>query len=144
MKIVLKKKTSFQAEYTITRADKTAELITLDTKTYLLHDICHYAVEKILNYQNGFWGMLAQGYTFSELFGKNNPMTSGLRFIEQIVGLVQSVYSGHIPIKDYNQYISHLNFTIYENDLISCLSEVNTILNAWEVLPIGEQLTLEF
>ena len=144
MKIVLIKKTSYQFEYNITRANKKAELITLDTKTYLLHDICHYAVEKILNYPNGFWGMLAQGYSFNELFGKSNPMISGLRFIEKIVGPVQSVYSGHIPIEDFNQYISHLNFTINENDLTSCLAEIKTILNAWEQLPIGEKLTLEF
>lgn len=144
MKIEIKKVTNYQCEYTITRNDKSVEQITLDTKTYLVHDICHYAVEKNLGYSKGFWGMLSQGYTFSELFGKNNPQTEELRFIEQVVGPVQSVYSGHIPQQDFEQYIGHLNFTMTENILESCLVDIRAIIEKWEQLAADQQLILEF
>lgn len=144
MKIEIKKKTQYQCEYTLTRADKSVEQISLETKTYFVHDICHYVVEKNLEYSKGFWGMLAKGHSFNELFGKENPQTTELRFIEQIVGPVQSVHWGHIPRQNFEQSISHLDFTMTDNVLSSCLTEINTITENWEKLPVGQQLTLEW
>lgn len=144
MKIELKKLTNYLCEYTLTREDLPIEQITLDTKTYLIHDICHYSVEKNIEYKKGFWGMLSQGYSFNELFGKDNPQTEELRFIEQIVGPIQSVFSGHIPKADFDQYIGHLDFVIKESILDKCLADIRTIIEKWEQLAIGQQITLEF
>ncbi len=88
--------------------------------------------------------MLAEGHSFNELFGKDNPQTMELRFIEQIVGPVQSVYWGHIPKQDFNQYIAHLDFIITEDVLNFCLAEITTIVEAWELLPVGNQLMLDW
>ena len=144
MKIEIKKATNHRCEYTITRDDKSVERITLDTKTYLVHDICHYAVEKNLKYSKGFWGMLSDGYSFSELFGKKNPNTTELRFIEQIVGPVQSVFLGNIPKQDFDLFVKHLDLTLTEDILHACLTEIETILKQWEQLSIGQRLTLEW
>lgn len=144
MKIELKKITNYQCEYTLAMDDQSLERITLETKTYLVHDICHFAVEKNLGYKNGFWGMLSQGYTFSELFAKDNPQTEELRFIEQIVGPVQSVYLGHIPKQDFGQYITHLDFSITDNVIDNCLIDIKAIIKKWEQLAVGEQLILQF
>lgn len=144
MKIEIKKKTQYQCEYTIKRKDKSVELIALETKTYFLHDMCHYVVEKNLQYSKGFWGLLSLGHSFKELFGKDNPQTTELRFIEQIVGPVQSVYWGHIPKQNFEEHISHLDFTVTENILTSCLTEINSIIENWQQLPVGQQLTLEW
>ncbi|WP_268224357.1 hypothetical protein [Sinomicrobium oceani] len=143
MKIEIKKQ-NHQCEYTLTRANGSMESITLDTKTYLLHDICHFAVEKHLKYPKGFWGMLAQGHAFLDLFGKDNPQTTELRFIEQMVGPVQSVHSGHIPKQDLGLYIEHLDSTIEENVLDAMLAEIGTTMAHWEKLEVGQQLTLEW
>lgn len=144
MKIEIKKKTEYQCEYTITRKDKSIELITLETKTYFLHDICHYVVERNLRYPKGFWGMLSLGHSFEELFGKNNPQTTELRFIEQIVGPVQSVYWGHIPKANFDEHIRHLDFTIAESTLASCLAEIDSIVEHWRKLALGQKLTLQW
>lgn len=144
MKIEIKKKTQYQCEYTLSRADKSVEQISLETKTYFVHDMCHYVVEKNLEYSKGFWGMLEQGFSFNELFGKENPQTTELRFIEQIVGPVQSVHWGHIPRQNFNQSISHLDFTMTDDVLSSCLTEINIIIENWEKLPLGQNLTLEW
>ena len=144
MKIEIQKLSNYQCLYTITRADQSVERITLETKTYLVHDICHFAVEKNLGYTNGFWGMLSQGYTLSALFGKDNPQTEELRFIEKIVGPVQSVYSGHTPKEDFQNYTAHLDFTMTANVLSACLTEIRTIIENWEQLVVGQQLILVF
>ena len=144
MEIEIKKTTNYQCEYTVTREDKSVEIITLETKTYLVHDICHYAVEKNLKYSKGFWGMLSKGHSFNELFGKDNPMTTELRFIEQIVGPVQSSYLGYIPKQDFEQFVKHLNFTMPESVLNSCLTEIESILKNWTQLSTGQQLRLKW
>jgi hypothetical protein len=144
MKIEIKKSTPYQSEYTITRDGKSFELITLETKTFLVHDISHYAVEKHLQYSKGFWGLLSKGHSFNELFGKDNPQTTELRLIEKIVGPVQSTYLGYIPKEDFEQFVKHLDFTMPESVLNSCLTEIESILKKWEHLLIGQQLTLEW
>lgn len=142
MKIEIKKKTLYNCEYVITRNDKSCERITLDTKTYFLHDICHYVVEKNLKYSKGFWGMLSLGHAFNALLGKNNPQTSELRFIEQIVGPVQSVYWGHLKKENFKEHILHLDFALSEEVLSSCLTEINAIMEDWRQLPVGQKLIL--
>lgn len=88
--------------------------------------------------------MLSKGHSFNELFGKENPQTTELSFIEQIVGHVQSVHWGHIPKQNFEQSFSHLDFTMTDNVLSFCLTEINTIIENWEKLPVGQQLTLEW
>jgi len=88
--------------------------------------------------------MLSKGHTFISLFGKDNPQTKELRFIEQIVGPVQSVFSGHIPGQEFNLYIEHLNFKISNSTLKGCLSEIKNIIENWVNLPVGKSFTLEW
>lgn len=142
MKIEIKKRTNFQCEYVITREDESVELITLKTNTFLIHDVCHFVVEKNLNYKNGFWGMLAQGHTFNELFGKENTRTVELRFIEKIVGPIQSTYLGQMPKRDFASSIEHLNYAFPEELLDKCLYDIESIYNKWLQLIEGQQLTL--
>jgi hypothetical protein len=144
MNIQVKKLTAYQCEYMITRENNSVERITLETKTYLLHDICHYVVEKNLGYSKGFWGMLSQGYSFGELLGKNNPLTTELRFIEQVVGPVQATFMGHIPQQDFNLFVKHIDVTLTESILTTCLTEIKNILNTWEQLLVGQYITLEW
>ena len=144
MEIFLKKTTKDQCEYKIIRSDKSTELISLDMKTYFVHDITHFVVEKNLGYSKGFWGMLSNGYAFNELFGKENPLTAELRFIEKVVGPVQSVFLGYIPTQHFPMYLSHLNFDFKEGLLETCIAEIKSILEEWEQLKFGQMLSLEW
>lgn len=144
MKIEVVKKNGTTHLYKIQRSNGTGEEIELDTKTYLLHDICHYVTESILHYSKGFWGMLAAGYTFQSLFGKENPQTAELRFIEQIVGPVSMVYLGQIQPADYITYTAHLDFSWPDNFIQQAVKQVQDSMNAWEKLKYQEQLVLEW
>lgn len=142
MIIEITRKTRYQCAYLISRGDGSSELITLETKVYLLHDICHYVVEQRLRYADGFWGMLAKGHTFNELFGKTNPITAGLRYIEQIVGPVQSVFQGYLPKELFSEQMAHLNVVLARDFLDGCLHDIGEIIQRWEQLPVGQQMTL--
>lgn len=144
MKIDITKKNTHQCEYGLTRTNGSKETITLDSRTYLLHDVCHFVVEQHLGYPNGFWGMLALGHTFKDLFGKDNPQTTELRFIEQIIGPIQSIHSGHIPKQDLGLYLEHLDFTIPEPVLDGILTEIGAIIAQWYKLEVGQRFTLEW
>ena len=144
MKIAIKKKTPYHYEYITTRENKPIELINLETKAYFLHDMYHFVVERNLQFPKGFWGKFALGFSFKELFGKENAQTTELRFIEQIVGPVQSVFCGYIPKENFEEPISHLDFKLPENILSFCLDEINAIVENWLPLPSGQQLKLEW
>lgn len=144
MKIEIKKNTHYQCEYTITKADGTVENIALETKTYLIHDICHYAVEKTLGFKNGFWGTLSNGYLFNALFNKQDPQLAQLRAIETIVGPVQSVFSGHLPKNKFPDFIAHLDFKMTDAQLEQCLTEIENFNAEWRNLLPGQHLTLEW
>ena len=144
MKVTFSKISKFKSEYKLVRKDKSEAKIFLDAKTFVVHDICHFIVEKNLGYQNGFWGMLAQGYNFEELFGKENVLTEELRFIEKIVGPIQSIYLGHFKKEDFRMLTGHLNFDVNDALIEKCLSEIDTLNADWRNLQIGQSITLDF
>lgn len=144
MKIYLKKISKHQSEYKIVRNNGSIECISLDIKIYLIHDITHFVVEKNLGYSKGFWGMLSNGYSFKELFGKENPLTTELRFIEKIVGPVQSVFLGYLRKQDFSIHLSHVDFNFNQKLLENCLAEIKSIVMEWDKLEFGNTLTLEW
>jgi hypothetical protein len=144
MTIEIKKESKDTSQYTLIRQNKSVECSTFDTKTYLLHDICHYVVEKHLNYPKGFWGMLSAGHGFSELKGQDNPLTPELRFIEQIVGPVQAVFLGHFSAQLFTQMVQHIDFALPDDFVNTCLEDIGQIVGEWEKLSYGQKISLEF
>jgi len=145
MKIELKKINVSNHELKIVRSDKTSEKTVLDTKTYLLHDICHFYVEKELKTFDGFWGMLAQGYQIEQLFGKTNQLTEKLRIIECIVGGTQSVYSKHMDESGFWNYIKAVDFNLSDNEfLVKVIPRINEFMDQWKYLPVGKTSMLNF
>lgn len=126
---------------TIIRQDGSVASVTLDTQTYFLHDLCHYVVEQELNYKKGFWGMLAEGYDFHELSGKENPLTEELKFIERVVGPVQSIVSGHLPIENFENSVGYLNTEITKGfDVGMVVREIKELAGRWRGVKYGESL----
>jgi hypothetical protein len=145
MKIELKKINVSNHELRIIRSDKTFEQAVLDTKTYLLHDICHFYVEKELQTVDGFWGMLSQGYQIEQLFGKTNQLTEKLRIIECVVGGTQSVYSNHLDESGFWTYIEAVDFNLIDDTFLEeVIPRIADFMSQWKFLSIGNTLTLIF
>ncbi len=59
---------------------------------FALHDLTHYAVETILGYRRGFFGLIAEGWDVDDTSGKSarGILPAEAIEVEQIVGLFDS------------------------------------------------------
>ena len=67
MKIRLTKLSDLRHPLTVVRDDGTTESADLVSRSFLLHDFIHFAVESTARLRNSFWGLLASGKTLPEL-----------------------------------------------------------------------------
>jgi hypothetical protein len=67
MKIRLTKLSDVQHRLTVIRDDGSVESSDLVSRSFLLHDFIHYAVETTAGLRQSFWGLLASGKTLPEL-----------------------------------------------------------------------------
>jgi hypothetical protein len=118
--------------------------IVLETAVFFLHDLTHFVVEQLLGYRRGFWGMLAAGHSLAELGGKANPLTEQLRFIEKIVGPVQSAYMGHFEASFIPMAIAHLDFPLPDRFAERALEGITELERCWNELLFGKTLELEW
>jgi hypothetical protein len=85
----------------IVRDDGRRERVECETRSYLMHDFLHYAVESEARLQGGFWGALASGRTLAELNDRSGgAMQAGgaeMAAIEQVVGALSGVVKGRAP-----------------------------------------------
>jgi hypothetical protein len=82
----------------IVRDDGRRERVECETRSCLLHDFLHYAVEAEAGLDEGFWGRLAAGKTLADMndrtgvaLGTDAP---ALGAVEQIVGALSGVTKG--------------------------------------------------
>lgn len=68
MHILLTKISGDKHAVTIVRSNRSEESLELVTREALFHDLLHYAVESVLGTQGGYWGTLASGKTFADLY----------------------------------------------------------------------------
>lgn len=123
---------------------------------FMLHDLCHYAVETILPLRNAFFGMLASGTDINDFDLPKEQrifqLTDEALFAEQLVNMV---------IIDYTQgrmeNLIEIFTSIYDTDngsfLMQNLTEeklekIRTIyselLTQWEAIPLSGVLKLSF
>jgi hypothetical protein len=59
---------------------------------FALHDLTHYAVERELGIQDGFYGLIASGWSIEDTEGKGprGPLPHDALFVENVVGTLDS------------------------------------------------------
>jgi hypothetical protein len=88
----------------ITRDDGTAESAELETRSLLLHDLVHLAVETEAGLTRGFWGLVAEGRTMDSLRIDDPGDVGDLLVAEQLVGPMQAVWNERLSPK---MYVAH-------------------------------------
>lgn len=103
MRIHLTKLTDERHRLAIVRADGSAESVELETRSFLLHDLVHYAVEAEAGMRAGFWGLLAAGASLASLADRTlaDPKNAELARAETLVGPMQSVWNGRLDKARY-------------------------------------------
>lgn len=143
MKIQFQKCNAAEHLLTTFLQGKVAEQHRYPTKTYFLHDVVHYCVEKELGIKNGFWGLLSQGCKTTD-FGNGKVSLKELSRTEKIVGPVQSFFSGHMPADLFWENMKLVSLELPAGFLNVVVAQVKGIMDRWRYLPVGEVLELEF
>jgi hypothetical protein len=79
------------------------------------------------------------------MFGKTNELTEGFRYIECVVGGIQSLYWQHTTEADFWAYMQLADWTIPDENFVKkVILKVKSTMDQWQYLPIGEWLELLF
>ena len=137
------------------RVDGTVTWMQIDS-FFVVHDLCHYAVESVLTLKNAFYGMLASGTSITDFELPKDERTFNLTdeaiFTEQIVNLLSIEYSQ----RQIENFLDILNEVCQKNtdtilvkkidnfSLQQIRQSVELLMNRWHLLPEGETITLIF
>lgn len=82
----------------IVRDDGARERVECETRSYLLHDLLHFAVEAEAALDDGFWGLLARGKTLADMNDRTGTAMAGeseqLMVVEGMVGMLTQAAKG--------------------------------------------------
>ena len=108
MHVLLTKVSDQRHRVEVIRADGTREKLELETRSFLVHDFVHYAVESLAGMTTGFFGMLAAGAPLQQLNDRSATWDpdSQIGLAESIVGPMQDVIKG---LADAKSLISGLD-----------------------------------
>jgi hypothetical protein len=155
MDIVLTKLTNDRHRLEIVRGDGSREAATLETRSYLLHDLLHLAVETTAGIESGFWGLLARGRTLNDMNDRSGQAmgdaSAELLVVEQIVGVLTSAAKG-APAADVLAALVRwteaegraLPAWLDESFIPRSRACLRAFLGHWRATPHGETMTLRW
>lgn len=155
MEIEFVKKDEQQHILVCRRSDGTTTWRKLDP-FFLRHDLIHYAVESVLRFKGGFYGMVARGIDITDfdLPRQNRTVDMPVEaiMIEHIVNLVM-VESREGRMKDFNAQLrqslpaalhSVEGNWVSNHDLDNIHSTYEQLYRQWQELPEDDVLSLHF
>jgi hypothetical protein len=149
MRILFKKLSDERHELAVSRDLASWETVECETRSYLTHDLLHYAVEAEAGVQSGFWGRLAAGKTLAEMNDRTQPMADDMAAIEQTVGaLTASVKerSAAEVVHGMNRFASSLGASLpswlTESFVLAVQGRMRQLLGRWRATPRGAALEL--
>jgi len=123
---------------------------------FIRHDLTHFAVETILNYRLGFYGLLTHGWNFND-FGApwpRGPIPPDADPAELIVGFLDADQTSPTPASaeqlndhaaTFYQSLGAINPPVLTQDqLIRIRARLHDLLDQWESIQPGQALELTF
>jgi hypothetical protein len=119
------------------------------------HDIAHFVTDKKLNIKNGFYGLVAQGWTIEQLSDKEVIKTLGIEaWISEIMArAIGSLYTGSCTVEQFIPLVQTEMMNREEGDRVPVLTkeivlemqaEYTALLDKWCSLTDGESIKMEF
>ena len=155
MNILLTKLTNDSHRLEIVRADGTRESATLPTRSYLVHDLLHLAVESEAALDTGFWGALARGKTLTDMNDRSGQSmgaaSAELLVVEQIVGVLTAATKGAAPaevLAALDRWTEAegrpLPPWLDEPFVVRAQERWRAFMGHWRATPFGQTMTLEW
>jgi hypothetical protein len=121
-----------------------------------LHDLTHYAVERVLGGRRGFYALVAEGWDLTD-FGEpwpRGPLPVEALALELVVGFLDSERAAGVewPAADFNgsaatYYAKHGlpgTCVITDDELVRIREQRRELLAQWAAVPPGDTLELTF
>ena len=152
MHVLFTKLSDLRHRVEVVRADGTREKAELETRSFLVHDFVHYAVEAISGMTSGFFGTLAAGAPLRQLNDENATWDpdSQIGLAESIVGPMQSVMKGRTDAKELIAGLDGMFSAIGKQRpqwvtaafVAQVQTEYDRLWGAWKATPFQGQLVL--
>jgi hypothetical protein len=155
MRIGFRKLTDERHELAIVRDGGAREAVECETKSLLVHDFLHYAVELEAGLHIGFWGTLAAGATLAHMNDRTRPPPTAapdeLAVVEQFVGALSGTVKGQPPgevVAGIHRYAAALGKAApvwLTEDLVMAVNDrMRRLLGQWRATSYGEELVLSW
>lgn len=137
------------------RLDGTGEKLELDTKTFLFHDLLHFAVESRAKLSNSFYGLLARQNGYADFSKEDRDLSRfGPEAIgtEHVVGPMTGVIKGEVTPRELIVGASNI-FEAYQQSIPAWLTEefvlgikedMRKLQGYWNGTPFGTTMELRF
>lgn len=151
LRIVLQKISDERHALELRREGGARERVVCETRSYLSHDLLHYALEGEAGLDSGFWGNLAQGRSLAEMNDRQRPMTPEMAPIERVVGMLSGLTRGMPP----DELLSTIRSSSASSgsplpswlgpELVAAVAErLRRLQGQWRATPYGGSLELEW
>jgi hypothetical protein len=112
---------------------------------FALHDLTHYAVETVLGYRDGFFGLLAQGWDMDDIGGKGTrgALPEEAIEVEKIVGVFDSERGAGVlwTAEEFNQFAPR---PLAPEEIQQVRATRSRLFQEWFATPTGGRLELQF
>ena len=153
MRIVFRKVSDERHVMQIVRDDGRSEEIECETRSYLQHDLLHYAAEAEARLEEGFWGNLAKGRTLAQMNDRTGKGMEGagpqMLAIEQVVGALSGAVKGvsaEVIVARFDDYAASGGMAIpvwLTVDFVLAVQErMRRLLGRWKATPYGDSMAL--
>ena len=139
MRIAFTKISDDRHAVTVTRRDGTSERVEVETRSFLRHDLAHFAIEVELPIRKGFWGCVASG---ASLMGEGVAGSDAV-LAESLAGPIQTLFRTDAGPDAYAELLARVPATHDSRDLAARVHErVRQLRGHWKATPHGGQMEL--
>lgn len=148
MRILMTRTSPDRHRFAVVRSDGTTESADLETRSMLVHDLVHYAVEMEVPFRDGFYGQLASGNSLANLNDPTKPWPEGTEIAaaESLVGPLQTMLKGG----SFDAADARAKFELFSKDVpaVDLLARIGARFRAvhghYLATRFGETLELEW
>lgn len=139
MDIVLTKLSNDQHSVSIVRADGSTERVQLHTRTFLRHDLAHFAAEIEVPIRRGYWGCVAAGASLTGM-GMAGP---DARLAETLAGPFQTLMRIDAPADEYAKVLARALPAAAIDELARRIYErIRRLRGHWNATEFGKEMRL--
>lgn len=138
--------------FAYTRTDGTGESLELETKSFLFHDLLHFAVESEAALQHSFYGNLANSSSYATLAELNGDAEGEIGMTERVVGGLTGYLKGTADDETFIALMKNMLDATGETlptwltptFLTRIKERMRRLQGEWNSTPFGETMQLQF